>query len=58
MDKVLRGVFFALLLMLPGAAFAGNGVILVSAPTFSEWGAVASAAVLGAAGAYMLLRRK
>lgn len=59
MDKIVRGVFLVLLLILPGLALAGgNGVPIISAPTLSEWGAVASAAILGAAGAYMLLRRR
>lgn len=57
--KTMKIIISSLVVILPAAVFAGEPAPgSVGVPTLNEWGAIATAAVLGVAGAYALLRRK
>ncbi len=48
----------ALVLLLSGIAIAGEQQPPAAVPTFTPWGALVTAAVLGISGAYVLLKRR
>ncbi len=45
-------------ILLAGSAIAGNQQGPIGVPTFTPWGALVTAAVLGISGAYILLKKR
>ncbi len=57
--KIIYGLLYSvvLLLLLLGSAIAGEPTPK-TVPTFTPWGALVTAAVLGVSGAYILLKKR
>ncbi len=47
-----------LVILLSGSAIAGAPAPTVNVPTFTPWGALLAAAVMGISGVYVLLKRR
>jgi len=48
----------AMVSVMSGSAIAGTKIPVTSVPTFTPWGTVVTAAVLGVAGIYTLFRKR